>query len=904
MKHYIITLLFLAGALPFVGQEVVFPFLVDDKYAIANHRGELLTEAIYDDVMFDNNKPIIAIKKNGLWGYLNYKGQTILEPVIRIDVRQNVIGFQGPSASAAGSVWSNNSSGRYPFAKSYLYYVKKWPNTYFFNPFVLDETAQPYLEASTINSNSKSRSNSGSYDRMGLYKVGTIDAKVNFLDSSGIPIFKEPVFDGFPVSSSVLAIENENGKFALFDRKQKAITPFLFDEVKTEDSGNFIQARKRGEGGYYALYSRYGYLIIDSLSEYPSMDHGMAIVHQKEENKVMLIDTSGKVLLSYINASLTFNQKRSDQFFYGKGGQYGLIDSLGNFLIQPVYSSLAQLDNDNYSFTQFNSGGVLDSNYHELWRLEGVHVTQTQSNRSDLYNIYKQGVYNGHATGLADQSGKVLFEPLYKFASYWNKCDLFYTQTDSTMAFYNTDFEMIIPPTKHFKSMDCEKGKIIFGETEPIEFDLNGNPWIYPKRDVRIQGADGKKFLSGPDNKPLTSVLYSTLQAYKNDSTGQQIFLGLKNDSDPFYEIINEQGTLLDLKEYGVPADHFIHPSECGLTIVVHKKAFTDRAGRVKKGVIDFNGQWVIPPDDQQIFIIQNELIYVSNPIKESITTYDRYGKKVSTKPYIFEKRSGNVQPPWLVEVTYGKNETEYLDFLKELWSFWRIASVNDPKTPYSVNFPEMVYGFIDLHGKEVVPMKYTKVSSFRYGYVCVVGKDTDEKAYSAILDLNGREMCKTNYDEISFFNKDSTSFKVALNGKYGIIDLNGLTKLEASFQAIERVPDVNDLWIAHDDQASYLIGKDFKPVKIGPPGIGVVNELPGDYYYVQINNSSPFQQEPLKVIFFDHSGKRLSQYENVNVLKNSYGKYIIPDGYALLVEKDSQLPFIFNFIDGKAFRK
>src|SRR4029079_11085267 len=118
---------------------------------------------------------------------------------------------------------------------------------------------------------------------------------------------------------------------------------------------------------------------------------------------------------------------------------------------------------------------------------------------------------------------KIIFGPQYKFASYWKNCDLYSTQTDSTIAFYNSKLEMIIPPTKYYKTIDCEKGKITFGNTESIAFDLMGKPWVYPKMDIQVQSAGGKKFLLGHDFKALTPAVYSTLKAYKTDSTGQQV---------------------------------------------------------------------------------------------------------------------------------------------------------------------------------------------------------------------------------------------------------------------------------------------------------------------------------------------------------------------------------------------
>ncbi|HZV70089.1 MAG TPA: WG repeat-containing protein [Saprospiraceae bacterium] len=904
MMRNLFTLLLATCVLQIFGQDVRFPYLMNGKYAISNVDGELLTESIYEDLIIAKGQPYIAVKKDGLWGFLNYKGQTILQPSITIEVRTNLIGLQGPSTLRAGTIYTSDPGNRFLYDRANLFYTFVWPYRYFYNLFTPNESAPPFLDASKINHDSKSRYRDGSFERTGLYKVATLDSKINFLDTTGIPIFKQSVYDGFPVSASVLAIENENKKFALYDRYQSAITAFIYDEIQVEDDGNFIRAHQQNESGLYALYTNKGKLLIDSLSEYPSLNHGMAIIKNRKENTVMLLDTAGKILLSYPNAFLEFNRKRNDQLFYIQQGRYGLIDIDGNFLILPTYSSLTQLENGNYSFIKSNAGGILDTNYIELWRIEGVYVSQGQSGRSDLYNINYQGVYGKHTTGLVDQTGKVIFEPQFKFASFWKGCDLFYTQTDSTIAFYNLKLEVVIPPRPNFKTADCQEGKITFEGSELIEFDLAGKPWVYPKKEIQIQSVDGKKFLLGQGGKPLTKAMYSTLKGFKADSTGQKVFLGLQNENDSFYEIISDQGTSLDLRDYGLPTKDINFPYENGLIIVVNKSEYTKKAGRVKKGVIDFNGQWVIEPDYHQILMVQHELIFVSNPIKESIATYNRHGEKISSKAYIFERRNGNVQPSGRIEVTYGKNEKEYLDFLKQMWSIWRDASTNVSYEPIPADFPEMVYGYIDLNGKEIVETKYKKVSDFHYGYVCVMGEDKAGNPFSALLDQEGKELLKTDFDEISFFDHDSTTFRIKENNLFGAIDIKGNIKLAPTFLKIEKDHEINYLWTAHDAEATYLIGMDFNPVKIGLPGKADLINIPGNYFCLQINNIDQSSQDPLKNIFYNSQGKMLSQYDNAYLASNKFGKYDIPDGFVLMVEKNSKLPFVFNITNGKAYRK
>jgi hypothetical protein len=76
-------------------------------------------------------------------------------------------------------------------------------------------------------------------------------------------------------------------------------------------------------------------------------------------------------------------------------------------------------------------------------------------------------------------------------------------------------------------------------------------------------------------------------------------------------------------------------------------------------------------------------------------------------------------------------------------------------------------YGFIDLEGNEVVPLKYDSVGYYQEGRVIVRlnGK-------YGVIDLDCKEVVPLRYDWADTFSKGRVM--VILDEKYGVIDLDG----------------------------------------------------------------------------------------------------------------------------------
>ena len=60
----------------------------DGKYGYINNRGEVVVDYIYDDATEQNQYGFASVNKNGLWGSIDGNGNVVLEP--KYDLKNNI----------------------------------------------------------------------------------------------------------------------------------------------------------------------------------------------------------------------------------------------------------------------------------------------------------------------------------------------------------------------------------------------------------------------------------------------------------------------------------------------------------------------------------------------------------------------------------------------------------------------------------------------------------------------------------------------------------------------------------------------------------------------------------------------------------------------------------------------
>src|SRR5687767_9038866 len=82
------SILFLFFVLHFSlrAQTILIPYLSEDVYGLAEESGRVVVTPQYEDVNLYEDVDVIAVKKNGLWGFIDRQGNTIFKNVINVQV--------------------------------------------------------------------------------------------------------------------------------------------------------------------------------------------------------------------------------------------------------------------------------------------------------------------------------------------------------------------------------------------------------------------------------------------------------------------------------------------------------------------------------------------------------------------------------------------------------------------------------------------------------------------------------------------------------------------------------------------------------------------------------------------------------------------------------------------------
>ena len=66
----------------------------DGKYGFVNKQGIVIVDYIYDDAREQNEYGFASVKKNGMWGCINYKGKQVMAPAYQLE-NNSLIEFIG-----------------------------------------------------------------------------------------------------------------------------------------------------------------------------------------------------------------------------------------------------------------------------------------------------------------------------------------------------------------------------------------------------------------------------------------------------------------------------------------------------------------------------------------------------------------------------------------------------------------------------------------------------------------------------------------------------------------------------------------------------------------------------------------------------------------------------------------
>lgn len=424
-------------------------------------------------------------------------------------------------------------------------------------------------------------------------------------------------------------------------------------------------------------------------SSVSTFSEGKAVVSKGD--KYGFINKSGKVVIP-----LKFQDARS----FGNGlapvkvkNYWGFIDTLGKLIIPPIYEDAEPFFNGlawvNYDY---NSYGYIDIYGNEYFPRKLIPFR-----KGTLWGFYIYTDYNR-------SKKKIVIQPGY------------HSITD------NYDGTYIVSFNKKYGVLNFAGKEIV-----PVQYDYIDEIGDYFKVFVKSYNSSNKYGLFGQNGEKILEPIYDDIILDCNKD-------GMINENDRGFILYKDnKQAFYNLK--GKEIVPFICDGSMGIRLVndmLYVKI------NEKKGVIDLNGNTIIPPkyDDFSFF-------------SQGYASYMREGKWGHLDTLGVE-----IIPPTYDERYYF---TEGLAKVKK----------------------GNKYGFINKKGEVVVPLVYDNAQNFNYGFAAV-----ERGNLWGFVNKNGQEVIPCSFNDVYSF--DHPNYAVVKKGKkYGVINNLGEFVLQPNFDWI-----------------------------------------------------------------------------------------------------------------------
>lgn len=292
-------------------------------------------------------------------------------------------------------------------------------------------------------------------------------------------------------------------------------------------------------------------------------------------------------------------------------------------------------------------------------------------------------------------------------------------------------------------------------------------------------------------------------------------------------------------------------------------------ARETKWGYIDESGRFAIKPQyDSAMDFQENGLAIVT--IGNQAAAIDRFGRFVIAPKYStinpFNEGRATVidEAGFKVIDESGKVLTPKAYTYIGMYKNGR-AVVSDP-TPQG----SYLYGYLDLQGKEVIPIQYNTATDFKNGQALVQIK---EKQF-ALIDLSGQRLHTYNFANVINFGNGRLAYQPEVNSKYGYIDVTGKVVLQPKYSMampfkreraiVNLSEDITNQYGLIDKQGNFIIQpiyNDIMPLGEDRAAVGKA-----------VNPDQPFQGSVYAIADMV-SGKILTDfiYENISSYERGY---------------------------------
>jgi hypothetical protein len=757
-------------------------------------------------------------------------------------------------------------------AKAIDYATNKAPREIKGDPFLNEGERSPYNKPVTVKKVLFTKYNNngkwGTHDAAGKEGIPAIYDYLSFYNDSTVNVRTGNQYGAFTVDGKVLVPVAYDGLYYSFGKDQafvvkkgklfgvyfqgKEILPIQYDRIAFDS--RFKNLLKVTSNDRVALFSVSGKPLTQfsytEIRDFSTSGVAMMRTGLIQDAKVGMLDTMGKEILaptykeiSGFNATLyrtidgkyphqtmglinlkgkPVSQQDYSRIEYLSNGlarvmrdsKMGFIDSAGNEVIKPVYTSVEYFNKTGFSVMR------MDTKYGLISRKDEV-IVQPVYDLIEL-NGSRKMYYIGldRKRGLMDMQGKVVLPPtydqLYAIAEYGYRATLDQKQgllDDNGVVMVPLKYDVIEPPNQ-YKILDHGLIKAILNGKK-CRVDLYGNEYFekVPVEKTTDFTPDKNGFVSGPEFQQFIKQrgfqLVGTFDTLERKSPvlvarvmldGKWILMDTKGqyiktpETPTFYNDVKQVRGDMDIS---IP-DMRDQLGNSGFEqVVVNGKYGTLNKTNNKIGLpaiydnLSFMGQgWVMIRLAGKYGMAMDDGNVVIPPKYESITPGNNNGK------FSFEQffvRDGgkygliSANGSEIIPIKYDQLlSCEGVEKSKLLLKFslekkWGLITKKgkilvEPAYDELTNFcPGLFraamgtyprqYGLIDTTGKVVLEPVYKSIEVEYYKKMIHISAGPGKQGY---LAMNGKMLFKPIYDEISDFSNGLA--RVRLNGKYGLM--------------------------------------------------------------------------------------------------------------------------------------
>lgn len=433
----------------------------------------------------------------------------------------------------------------------------------------------------------------------------------------------------------------------------------------------------------------------------------------------------------------------ADRYFVIQNGKCGVIDTLGNAVLDIVYDNIVPY-NGNFSNTKCLWYGGLNRAEKVVcytllqkgkWGFKNDSVFIAPK-YEELIPFKKNVLGIKHIKwGLINYKEKMLLDTIYDtldhkkdFFVYSKEQRLYAAQGDKLLGIINNKYEVVTQPVylSIEDYVDNNKGGMYWACTEC------GCGFLNEKGHALTPFRYGEKPANPYGNYYPTTAYNEANKLVVLNKHLKEIGAGYDRTYEATRELFvvqkgNKLGLINLYDELVLPCEYESIKESFGRDFIEVKKD-----GR--EGLLDKNGKVVIPMVyDGVIIDNQEKLLKVSLNKKQSLFNYQ--GKALTPIVYdVIESYTYGLAPAqkgdkWGVLDRQGKELTKFVyDRVFECENEMCIV-----ESDYEYGFFHRFYSFVNKKGKQVSPFKYDKVENFKY--------DTDRKIFKARVWMKNKEM-------------------------------------------------------------------------------------------------------------------------------------------------------------------